>query len=385
MSSDKDILEGTTDILKEFSKNYGKDCLNTVMAASNFAAFAATLSLSNSNLLLSKFKNAQDTLLETVFDKDYPQDVTLDTAREYLDRMKEMESVRGRIQGDTYFKDFYNDKYEKLKETLLQRGYQESEIDESISKYTPVQFHKSSYLSSDFFVYDADFLSRTIDLVGIKQINESDKLRRYHFEQDGEMIEALALNGTVIHYEHFPMPPGFDYNNSLIFKENQDGTIETSNEESYVIGDDKFKSSKKFEITPEGVLNIKDENGNSIFEIPPQELVTRQDESELGTVKKVMFENAYGCGYSISEINENLEWANQSLLNRTRRKLEERQKPEFREKSSREQVEDVFQSLNSSKVNSTRTNLIDRIKNWRRAKTNPQKIDEGKDNIPDAR
>ncbi len=385
MSSDKDILKGTTDILKEFSKNYGKDCLNSVMAASNFAAFATTLSLGNSNFLLSKFKNAQDILLETVFDKDYPQDVTLDSAKEYLDRMKEMESVRGRIEGDTYFKDFYNDKYEKLKDTLLQRGYQESKIDESISKYTPIEFHKSIAVPSNFFVYGADFLAKKIDEAGIKQINESDKLRRYHIEQNGEMIEVLALNGTVIHYNHYPTPPGFNYKDSLSFEQNQDGVIETSYEESYVIGDDIVKSPKKFEITPEGVLNIKDENGNSVFEIPPQDLVSRQDESELGTVKKVLFENAYGCGYSIPEINENLEWANQSLLMRTGRKLEERQKQGFKEKSSREQVAEVSQLLSSSKVNSTRSNLINRIKDWRRAKSNPQKIDEGKDNIPDDR
>lgn len=390
MSADKDILEGTQTILKNFAQRYGRDELNIIMSASNYAAIMRTLPFSSKDKILARFQEAQDILLETVFEKDYPQNVTLTNAKEYLEHMKEMELVRGRIEGDSFFKDYYNSKYANLKEDLLQQGYSQSLIEQTISQYTPAQFHRIVEKDSERFVYPPKSIAEWLEQAGISKITATDELKKYHCFKDGIIYEALTINGTVIEYNEFPQQRGFKTKASLFFTEQATGKKEPIYGEIYEIGKDQYKTARIFRMTSEGQLKVIDENGKSIVEMTPQEIITRKEESELNDWEKKIIEKTYG--YSIPELNNHISEANQKLLQQVNQKLQERQKGKEEPISENEQEKDGIGQLSElartssfSKIKAMRTRLSERIREWIKSKTNPQKEDLGKDNIPDGR
>lgn len=389
MSADKDILEGTQTILKNFAQRYGRDELNIIMSASNYAAIMRGSPFSSQDKILARFQEAQDILLETVFEKDYPQNVTLTYAKEYLEHMKEMELVRGRIEDDSFFKDYYNSKYADLKEDLLQQGYSQSLIEQTISQYTPAQFYRIVEKDSERFVYPPKIIAEWLEQAGIGEITATDELKKYHCFKDGIIYEALTINGTVIEYNEFPPQRGFKTKASLFFTE-ATGKKEPIYGEIYEIGKDEYMTARIFKTTSEGQLKVIDENGKSIVEMTPQEIITRKEESELNDWQKKIIEKTYG--YSIPELNNHLSEANQKLLQQVNQKLQEHQKGKEepiseskQEKDGIGQLSELARTSSFSKIKAMRTRLSERIKEWIKSKTNPQKEDLGKDNIPDGR
>lgn len=53
-----------------------------------------------------KMIKAQNLILERVFNKEFPEELTIENAQQYLERLQGMELQRARIEGDEYFKEY---------------------------------------------------------------------------------------------------------------------------------------------------------------------------------------------------------------------------------------------------------------------------------------
>lgn len=136
-TADVDVLSGSRNILDDFSQRYGKDVLRYVKHVGN----QFTRRPNHGKGLCEKMIKAQNLILERVFNKDFPENPTLESAHEYMKKLEEMRQHRGEISGDYFYKEFYEDKYRVLKEKLLEKGYEISQIEEKIPKYMPMEFY----------------------------------------------------------------------------------------------------------------------------------------------------------------------------------------------------------------------------------------------------
>lgn len=119
----KSILLGNNDFFKEFSNRYGKDTFRAIRHRAN-----RLLNPEKIKDPATYMKDTQNLLLERVFDKDFETIETIDDAQKYFEKLQSFETIRGKIQGDTFFKDYYEDKLNRIKENLSQKGYSENDI-----------------------------------------------------------------------------------------------------------------------------------------------------------------------------------------------------------------------------------------------------------------
>jgi len=116
---------------------------------------------------------AQNLILKRVFDKEFPEELTMENAQKYLSRLQGMELQRARIEGDEYFKEFYEEKYRIIKQQLLEKGMIWKSEAIKGTEYIYVNAHK--YTSDEKEEEDSVYFD-----------SESDSLK---FEQNGQIYE----------------------------------------------------------------------------------------------------------------------------------------------------------------------------------------------------
>lgn len=279
MIADKDILEGRRTILKDFKKKYGAEVLNEVMFAANYAARYRSNNLMydltelySPEAVFSTYQEAQNKLLETVFDKDYPKDITLKTAKDYLDKMKKMEYARGRIEGDNFFQDYYTSKYNMLRKELIKQGISEEQIDENISEYTPAKFKG---LETDYITdYNVSEIAYMLKSRGINQIDEN-TIKSYIVTIDGQEHKALAVDGEIIKYTEEKNSPGFNMRRRIGKYKPEDGETQSQmySITTYKVSNADVKELKKIGINKEtGNIEIRNEKGELLGEDYPKKI-----------------------------------------------------------------------------------------------------------------
>ncbi|MGN1329769.1 MAG: hypothetical protein ACI4VN_00300 [Clostridia bacterium] len=279
MTADKDILEGKRTILKDFKRKYGAETLNEVIFA---ASYAARYRSNNFMYDLTEFyspeevfriyQEAQNKLLENVFDKDYPKHITIETAKVYLDKMKKMEYARGRIEGDNFFQDYYTNKYNMLRQELIKQGISEELIDENISEYTPVKFQG---LETDSIIdYNVSEIAYMLKSRGITQIDEN-TVKSYIVTIDGQEHRALAVNGEIIKYTEEKNSPGFNMSRRIGKYKPEDGETQSQiySITTYKVSDAEVTEVKKIGINKETEnLEIRNAKGELLGEDYPKKI-----------------------------------------------------------------------------------------------------------------
>lgn len=314
MSADKDILEGKRTILKDFKKKYGAETLNEVIFAANYAAkyhsndlIYDLMELYSPEAVFSTYQEAQNKLLETVFDKDYPGDITLETAKDYLDKMKKMEYARGRIEGDNFFQDYYTSKYNMLRKELIKQGISEEQIDENISEYKPAKFKG---LETDSIInYNVSEIAYMLKSRGISQIDEN-TIKSYIVTIDGQEHKALAVNGEIIKYTEEKNSPGFYMRRRIGKYKPEDGETQSQmySITTYKVSNADVKELKKIGINQEtGNLEIRNAQGELLGEDYPKKIYGFLDplnQEFVNSVNDILAEKEIVEGEGIDQLRQ---------------------------------------------------------------------------------
>ncbi len=107
-------LEGNFNFFYELRKVYGKDLYEDIRKTCN--KFIKTTDLSQK---INMMQLLQNKILVTCYNKKFENIKTADDAVSYLDELKSLELIRYRINGDTYFKEFFEQKYEEINQKFL--------------------------------------------------------------------------------------------------------------------------------------------------------------------------------------------------------------------------------------------------------------------------
>lgn len=137
------ILKGNMQFEKNFSNVYGNKLMN-------FLKFRTRMLVSNNNISLKKvikgwsdteyFKDTQDIFLKKAFDLEFQKVSDVNSARLFFERLRNFETVRARIyydygEIDTFFSDYYTEKYKDCVERLEKSGISVEEISNQLEDY----------------------------------------------------------------------------------------------------------------------------------------------------------------------------------------------------------------------------------------------------------
>ena len=128
-SVSKSILLGNLDFFKEFGKKYGNYLLN-------FLRHRTSKIITNKEI--KYFLETQKVLFVTAFDKDIKTVNNLESARNYLLRLKNFEYMIGNIPGDEElvgFVEYYEKKLYEIEEILKTNGFSNLEISNLINEF----------------------------------------------------------------------------------------------------------------------------------------------------------------------------------------------------------------------------------------------------------
>lgn len=153
--STKSIVYGDNDFINNFSEKYGKTLTNYIRGRCFISNLYKQLGLNKKRDEIADYKTTSDKILKVAFDNDYKKVETLDDAKEYMEKLRGFETVRGKVyfktradekaKEDTFFKDYYENMHEKIKEKMLEKGYSKDEISELDEySYKPQEFYPSA-------------------------------------------------------------------------------------------------------------------------------------------------------------------------------------------------------------------------------------------------
>lgn len=199
-SADKDILNGTRKILDDFSRQYGRD----VLIYTKHIAKQINIKPWRKGSY-EKMVKAQNLILERVFNKEFPKELSMESAQEYLKKLQGMELQRARIDGDEYYKEFYEQKYTIIKQQLLKKGYDLSEIEEKIPPYEPAKFNPTrleKMINESPVSYLAEKFANPREIARYCINNrfssiEKDDLKTYVMRKDGLFLEFFTYKGMI--------------------------------------------------------------------------------------------------------------------------------------------------------------------------------------------
>ena len=143
------ILKGNMEFEKEFAEKYG-------MQLMIFMAYRTRMLMAGEKINrifkerkpfdeIKYFKETQDILMKKVFDKDFEDIKNIDDAKLYLQKLRDFETVRGRISSfdkevydfieDTSFQEYYDKKYKEVIERIANKGIKKEEIVSNLEQF----------------------------------------------------------------------------------------------------------------------------------------------------------------------------------------------------------------------------------------------------------
>ena len=139
-----------------------------------------------------KFTDWQNIILNKAFEREIRNVNTVKEAEQFLDKLKEMEKVRIRVEGDNYFPDYYNKKFHELKSRF-------PEIDENKYEYKECEFYPTIYEDERIKKMDNIVLSIMPVPENIEEFSRIDlgKYKRYRSIIDGNICEAVLEDGKI--------------------------------------------------------------------------------------------------------------------------------------------------------------------------------------------
>jgi len=108
---EKLTLQGKGDALKEIRNRYGKDFFDKIRKGTN-----KMLKLKKIDDKIKLQQELQNMILSVCYTQKYKQIKTIKDGEQYLEELKRIKIERFKIDGDTTFEDFYNEKYNEIKQ-----------------------------------------------------------------------------------------------------------------------------------------------------------------------------------------------------------------------------------------------------------------------------
>ena len=190
------IVNGNLSFEREFAKKYG------ILALTYLAGKTELMALeTNFNLGLNKeylIRSTQNTLLKTVFNRDFKDIKSVEDAREYFEKLREFEKTRARTSSldpktgrkteeDTTYEKYYEKQLQKAKEKLKSLGIPEEQIQDGLKEY--------QYQRQDFKDKMNPILRGKIDfaeiIVKTTEANQPPNLKDYR------LIKVKDPNGVI--------------------------------------------------------------------------------------------------------------------------------------------------------------------------------------------
>lgn len=146
-------------------------------------------------IMYEKMNNLQNLLLQSCYQQKFEQVKTVADAEKYFSELKELDNVRAHFEGDTYFKDFYEEKYKEC----LERFPQEHE---KLQKFQYKDIEFLNLMSKDDIIESLNNI--TFNLVCVsdnkdENIDRLKKVKRYVIIQDGTIHHLLVYDN---HYSY---------------------------------------------------------------------------------------------------------------------------------------------------------------------------------------
>ncbi len=137
------------------------------------------------------FKFWQDILLKKAYDKKLEEIENQADAEKYLDNLKQLELVRAKIKGDTFYQDYYSSKLAYLKSLYPDLDIEKYTYKEC--KFNPEIYHDEKLSLLDDFTFS--FISNSVEnLDGFNGLNLHD-YKRYRLENGENIFEVLTHKG----------------------------------------------------------------------------------------------------------------------------------------------------------------------------------------------
>ncbi len=133
--ADKSIINGDKSFFDEFSDLYGKDLF---LYFSHRANRLSKKSLSQKKQL-KYLKEAQSMILTKAFDKKFSSLQTEEDIINYMSELRDFEYVTAKIEDDTTFLDYYNNKYNSIIQLAQQKWLDASKLEQY--QYSEVDFY----------------------------------------------------------------------------------------------------------------------------------------------------------------------------------------------------------------------------------------------------
>ena len=194
---DESILNGDNKFFDEFAEKYGKDTLRFLQHRANRLLHPERLKNE-----VEYFIETQDVILEAIFDKDFEGIEQLDDAKSYFKRLQSFELVRGKIQGETTFREFYEEKLRLVKQKLLEKEFSEENIQMLLDEcqYQEMMFYPINTEEEKYNNYKRLAVTYVADEIGNNQ-NVSEQINDFQFliaKKEGTEYFVITRGGEPI-------------------------------------------------------------------------------------------------------------------------------------------------------------------------------------------
>lgn len=160
----------------------------------------------------------QNYLMTKYFDNELKNVYTLQDAKNYLSRLKQMELARIKIEGDDTYKKYYIDKLEELRKS-------HSELNTEEYEYKKSEFYPELYMNEEINRLDEQLLTHLTpdsdNLEGFQNINLDD-YKRYRLTIDNRVFEITTVSDEIKFFDTI------DNNNRFasFYKDNNDKSFQ---------------------------------------------------------------------------------------------------------------------------------------------------------------
>lgn len=255
VEADEDILHGKKDFFDNFAEKYGKEALRVISHRVNRLTFGEAEQEKKEEKCLEfnrnqYFKETQNIILRSVFDKEFEKIYTIEDAKNYFTKLQGFEIYRGKEIGkeDKDFKDYYNYQLGLIKAMLIEKGYNEEQVSKFFQEH---QYKKQKFyplyrttLENEKLIVDLQMIKFAFATIATMLEDEQDVQNRFgefgfyrglKGSYDDEYREYLLItrNGKPIsiqvlenymYRKHYKAKDGnLDLPSNLSFIQNEDG------------------------------------------------------------------------------------------------------------------------------------------------------------------
>lgn len=191
------VLNADSSFFKEFGVKYGNDLTRYLGHKSSRLLH---MERANSRDEEKYFLETQNKLLTIVFNKDFESVKTIEDMKDYFEKLDSFQLVRGRYKNDSFYKSFYEHKYNEAVNILKQQGLSQEEITNVLEDYKynkkPFKRYKTEEEENSFILEDIPLLLNNV--ISTKEEVDFKKLGVFKYSDDNNIVSIVVYNGETI-------------------------------------------------------------------------------------------------------------------------------------------------------------------------------------------